>query len=755
MHGTDRVADLAAALREEAREADERRLLALHGPRERTLALADAALDAADLDREAVPLVARRAALDCERVAPREADRLLGTTSPGLVLDLTDTCAPNALGQVAGVVDGGGLLVLLCPSLADWPAADCAFHRSLAVPPATVDAVTARYHDRLAALLRAHRGVAVVDAADGTVETDGLTDPAPRRPPPAPEPPADPGYPTAVYRACLTADQAEAVAALECLREPGAAAVLEADRGRGKSAAAGLAAGALAAAGETVLVTAPDRAGTRALFERARALLVDLGALAAADTGGPDAVVAAGGGRVTYVDPEAAAERAGEADVLLVDEAAGLPVRRLEAYLAADRVAFVTTVHGYEGTGRGFEVRFRDRLAETDRPVTEVTLTTPVRYAAGDPVEVWATRTLALDARPPVTPLVADARPETVRPAAPDAATLAADEGLLRAVFGLLVEAHYRTEPADLARLLDAPNVEVRTLVHGTGQTAAVVSVALLAAEGGLDAATRADIYEGARVAGNMLPDVFASQLRDEAAAEPRGRRVLRIATHRAARSRGLGSRLLTAVAEAHADDIDWLGVGFGATPRLLRFWAANGYGTVHLATTRNDTSGEYSALLLRPCSPAGRALQERLATWFLERIPAVLADALGDLDPDVVRAALRATDATPTLDLAERDWRVVAGAGHGPGLYDVDPRPFRRLAMAHLVDPVDPALLDAGAERLLVRKVLQAHDWETVAAELGYHSRAECMRALGRAYAALADAYGGETVTAERERYR
>src|SRR5699024_869756 len=192
----------------------------------------------------------------------------------------------------------------------------------------------------------------------------------------------------------------------------------------------------------------------------------------------------------------------------------------------------------------------RDRLDDSAFTVHEQRLDDPIRYAAGDPIEVWAFRALLLDARPPVAPLVEEAAPETVDYARLDAEELLADEHRLREAFGLLVAAHYRTEPNDLARLLDAPNVSVHALLF----EGHVVSVALLAREGGLSAERRRAIYEDERVKGHLLPDVLTSQLRDERAGIPTGWRVLRIATHHDARSRGFGSYLLDAVREASTD---------------------------------------------------------------------------------------------------------------------------------------------------------------------------------------------------------
>ncbi|WP_010612617.1 tRNA(Met) cytidine acetyltransferase TmcA, partial [Halococcus hamelinensis] len=485
-----------------------------------------------------------------------------------------------------------------------------------------------------------------------------------------------------------------------------------------------------------------------AVFERARSLLGSIDALAGSDRDDrPHRVDAVSGGQVRFESPSVAVESAASADLVVVDEAAALPVDLLEGFLDTPAVAFVTTVHGYEGAGRGFSVRFRGRLDDSTLDVAESRLDEPIRYAAGDPVEVWAFRALCLDARPPVDPLVTDATPGTVTYERLDPRGLLADEHRLREAFGLLVAAHYRTEPNDLARLLDAPNVSVHVLL----QEGHVVSVALLAREGGLPADRRRAVYEGSRIKGHLLPDVLTSQLRDEGAGVTVGQRVLRIATHDAARSRGLGSCLLDSVRERI--ETDWLGVGYGATPELVDFWRRNGFSTVYLATTRNERSGEHSVLMLDPLTDDGEALRDRHAQWFVERVGGTLSDSLRELDPDIVRAVLAATPTTADHDCSPYEWRVVASAAHGPGLAKTHPHVFRRVALAHLTDPGSTAL-SAREERLLVMRVLQSRPTSVIAAELGYDSQRECLRGLGDAYESLIERYGDEAARAERARY-
>ncbi|MFC5135292.1 MULTISPECIES: tRNA(Met) cytidine acetyltransferase TmcA [Haloferacaceae] len=754
------IADLARDLKREAERANQRRLLVLAGDRDRGIDAAYDAIEALDLDEETVSIVSTREGFRFERLAPRDADELLGRTREVVVLDCHDRFVPNALGRVAGAVDGGGLLVLSTPPLDEWPDRRDGFDESLAVPPFALVDVTGRFRERLVGTIRTHPGVAVVDlnatgpGAAGTgiaIERDGLTGSPPSRSRSPPGRPATATFPEAVYGSCLTADQSRAVRVLESLSTPGSAVVVESDRGRGKSSAAGLAAGALALAGSDVLVTAPAFRNAAEVFARAREVVDGV----AIDPDGDRTIETSGGGRVRFAPPAIAAELPDEPDCAIVDEAAALPVRLLEGFLDAPAAAFCTTVHGYEGAGRGFSVRFRDRLAASDFVVRDVRLDEPIRYARDDPVESWVARALLLDARPAVSEAVAETTVGDVdyRALSPD--ELLANETLLGEAFGLLVAAHYRTEPNDLARLLDAPNLLARALVAGDR----VVAVALCAREGGLDPGTRARMYEGERVRGNMVPDVLTSQLRDESAAEPRGLRTVRIAVHHAVRGRGLGSRLLERVHDEFAEEVDYFSVGFGATPRLLRFWRRAGYRSVHLSTTRNDASGEHSAVMLRPDDEAGRTLLDRHAVALRGRERDALSDAHRDVDADVVRGVLAACPASTAVDLTPHEWRAVVAASFGPGMYDVAPGAFRDLAIAALVgegvesDGEDGGL-DDREERLLVRKVLQGRPWEAVAEELGYVSTASCMRALGAAVEPLVERYGTDLALAERDRF-
>lgn len=729
--------DLAARLRREATRANQRRLLVIAGEPEQCRSRAKSALAATDIGPGETSYVGPSEEFHCESLRRHDADQLLGTSRTAVVVDCHERCEPNTLGKLVGTVTGGGLLLVLAPPLAEWPDRRDAFDRSLAVPPFNATAVGTNFRQRLVETLRAHRGVAIVEA-DGTVEADGCFEPPPRLPTNSSTPPAESEFPDDAVAACRTADQSEAVESLATLSEPEQAVVVESNRGRGKSSAAGLAAGALAADGRDVLVTAPTADSAGALFDRAQELLEQLGqeSINAGDGLGLTTKT----GQIRYKPPVAAAELPGNPDVVIVDEAAAIPVRLLEETLDAPSVAYTTTVHGYEGAGRGFSLRFRDRLAESRHEVTECSLAEPIRYAPGDPVEVWSFRALGLNASAAADQLVASATPDSVRYRQLSGEELRADEQLLREVFGLLVDAHYRTTPNDLARLLDAPNVSVHCLFAGDH----VAAVALCAQEGGFDRELRARVSEGERIRGNLIPDVLTSQLQDPQAGEPVGWRVMRIATHEAARSRGLGSALLEHIRElARERGIDYLGVSYGVTPDLVEFWAANGFATVHLSTTRNARSGEHSAVMVDPLSAAGETLFDHHTEWFCRRAPAAIRESLLAADPAVVRVACRAAAGTPELDLSETEWQHAAGMADGTAIFETAPRGPQQLCFRHLVDPV--ATLDSDQRELLVRKGVQGQPWDRVSEAAGFPSEAACKRALGTVVGKLVDLYGPE----------
>jgi len=326
-----------------------------------------------------------------------------------------------------------------------------------------------------------------------------------------------------------------------------------------------------------------------------------------------------------------------------------------------------------------------------------------------------------------------------VRYVAPDQDELVADEPTLTQAFGLLTQAHYRTSPSDLARLVDAPNLRTRLLLHG----AHVVAVALVALEGGLDEQTRSALYLGRRrLRGNMLPECLVSHLGHPGAGAMAMARVVRVAVHPALRRLGLGTALLDHLAtELRGAGVSLLGTGFAATADLLPFWASSGYRPVRLGLRRSRSSGEHAVVMLRGLTAEGGQLADKLTEAFSLDAPWILGDALRSLDPDVALAVLAASPRPAQPDLHDSDWRALVATAFGHRLYDGTVRQTFRLCAHCLCGPTAAATLSHTQRRRLLMKVIQRRQWPAVAEALHEDLNA-CMRALRASLAVLVQAH-------------
>ncbi|NOQ81458.1 MAG: DUF1726 domain-containing protein, partial [Methylophaga sp.] len=292
-------------------------------------------------------------------------------------------------------------------------------------------------------------------------------------------------------RIVLTDDQQQAVKALLKVvhghrRRP---LVLSADRGRGKSSSLGVAAAQLLNEGKkTILVTAPSLATVEAVFEHARRLLANAESSAG--------LISMDNAEIRFVAPDVLIESRQKADLLLVDEAAAIPASMLEKLLQKySRIVFSTTLHGYEGTGRGFAVRFQKILDKQTPNWHHYRMETPIRWSENDSLEAFSFESLLLDASPVNDEVVIDANIEQCHFECIDRKTLINNEQDLRELFGLMVLAHYRTRPSDLQMMLDRDDVSVYVMRY----QGHIVASAWLVAEGELDDELSANIHAGKR----------------------------------------------------------------------------------------------------------------------------------------------------------------------------------------------------------------------------------------------------------------
>ncbi|MBS9403875.1 tRNA(Met) cytidine acetyltransferase [Halomonas sp. TRM85114] len=634
---------------------------------------------------------------------------------------------PEAFGAVAGTLQAGGLLLLMTPT--DWGVCPDADYRRLAEHPWRAEQLSARYLGRLARLLRADPTVIQWPAGQAPCPCRLLEASSSSLSAPVDDPD------------CLSADQASAVRRLTRLRRR-RPLVLTADRGRGKTAALGIACARLLTAGEPqVLITAPRPSAIEGLFERVEALC---------PAGNREGLTFRQDGQIVrFVAPDALTllarrgEVGGAGSLLLVDEAAAIPAALLGEWLEAfPRIAFATTVHGYEGSGRGFALRFRDQLERRTPDWQACTLNQPIRWAAGDPLEGLVARLLMLDAEP------GEALPARCpldwQCWSRDALTT--DEAQLRSLFGLLVQAHYRTTPADLRRLLDGPGVRLAGLapqayLEPSGNPQAVV---VTSDEGGFEPSLAERVARGERrPRGHLLAQSLAAHAGSREALEARLRRVVRIAVHPGRRREGLGWRLIEAEhAKARADGLDLLGASFGAEPGLIAFWQSLGFHAVRLGLSRETATGEHALMVVAPSSERGERLSDTLRARFQRQLPGLLAFELDDLAPAVAAALLvegskgggySEHGEIEVIDAQDRrDIDDVAFAHREPALARPALQALVRHALARGRRPDDDEVL------LLIAWAFLGHDAARLAADLGLSSKREATARLRRAVAVL-----------------
>ena len=669
-----------ATLRQSLARAGERRLIWLEGREVDCIARAEPLLGGAVFwlgngpDHHA-PLPAAKAL------------QRLGQECDTLVFNAFSGFHPDAFGALAGTLRAGGLLLLLTPPREAWPAYPDPDRQRLVAQPEDAGRAGQWFISRLVRLLAGDPALSLDPASSG-----------------------EPWHPLDASRP-LSVDQARGLPAIHKVlhghrRRP---LVLSADRGRGKSALLGLASADLLSRDPalTIAVTAPSQATVATLFAHAEAVLA----------GTPERLAG-----LKYVSPDRVAQGEVQADLLLVDEAAAIPTPLLEAMLAHhSRIVFATTEHGYEGTGRGFHLRFKRVLDRETPDWQELRLVEPIRWSRHDPLEPLIFRLLGLDA-------------DTVAPSLPKApgwrrvaqAELADDEALLNRVFGLLVLAHYQTSPSDLRHLLEGPDLDI----HLLEQEEALLGVALVAREGNISPALARDIWAGRRrPRGHLLPQSLLAHAGFTTAGDRTYARVMRIAIHPSLHRLGLGSLLLERL-ETHyrAEGVDYLGSAFSASADLLPFWLKGGMLVLRIGLQRDAASGSHAALLLKPLHTGCDA---ELAQWrqrFVSQLPTLLAGELKQLDPELVWLCLRGAQGGQAAGLGEFEQQELDCFAHHHKPFELCQATLQRWLASRLrvLDALSP-----DERRLLIATIWQYAPWDALATKQGMAGKPALIKAL------------------------
>jgi len=612
-----------------------------------------------------------------EIVNPKKAQGFLGQELDAVIFDMHEAFDPNAFGAITGTIRGGGFLILLRP---------------LELP------ATSLFLRRFNHILESTQNVHFLKASN---QEDLLL----------PDPPRN-----NFANVFATADQENAVAAIIKVatghrRRP---LVITSDRGRGKSAALGIAAAELARQGiKNIIICAPSKKTAAMVFKHA-----DLGL----DDENEN--------NLTFYSPDELQQQKPKADLVLIDEAAAIPMPLLTSFLKHySRIVFASTQHGYEGCGRGFAVNFRKVLDRETSQWKSCKLKTPIRWHENDTLEQFTFEVLLLNTEAADESLVENITLGECRFSQIEKQELLKNNDKLKQLFGLLVSAHYQTKPSDLMQLLDDDSVSVFSL----DANEFIVAVALVITEGNIEPELCADIFAGKRrLQGHLVAQALSSNIGIESAPQLSGERISRIAVHPCLQNKGLGSHLIQQLIEK--SPADYLSTCYGATESLLGFWQKADFAVVHLGVKRDASSGAHSVTMLYPKNERGMELSEQAQAIFARSFPQLLSDSLSELESEIVFPLL---PKLPIKSMTDEDQKNLHSFAHESRGYENSLYLIWELVCAKLVDNKN---LNDIEKKILIIKVLQKQPWKILLKkmEVNVSGKKEALALIRQAVAKL-----------------
>lgn len=742
----------------------------------------------------------------------KETEKILGNTYGICILQDFEALTPNLLARTIETVEGGGLVILLLKgmsSLKQLYTMSMDIHSRYRTE-AHSD-VVARFNERFLLSLGKCDSCLVVDDELNVLPISGgkhvkqLAPPDPELEGKTPkakeleeikESLADTPPVGDLIKLAKTVDQAKALLTfVDAIAEKTlqSTVTLTAARGRGKSAALGVAIAAAIAHGySNIFITSPSPENLKTLFEFVFKGFDALGymehqdynILQSTNADFNKAIVRVNVHRqhrqtIQYIQPQDA-NQLGQAELLVIDEAAAIPLPLVRKLMGPYLVFMASTINGYEGTGRSLSLKLINQLREQSRgrktnssstvvdratgkeskdgtepsmagrSLREITLSEPIRYAQGDSVERWMNDLLCLDATLPRSKLGTQGCPHpnecqllhvnrdtlfSYNPAA---------EKFLQKMMALYVASHYKNTPNDLQLMSDAPAHQLFVLTapaedNKLPEPLCVIQVAL---EGQISReSVLSSLSRGQRAGGDLIPWIVSQQFQDENFASLSGARVVRIATNPDYVNMGYGSRALSLLvdyydgklaslsesapveietmkrvteedlesatlqtdfikvreasempplfarlSELASPKLDYVGVSYGLTSQLHKFWKRQSFVPVYLRQTPNDLTGEHTCIMLRSLETTSSdgSWVAAFAKDFQKRFLSLLS------------YQFRAFPSVTSLSIEE-------SASHGADLdTDLQATPITKAELDALFSPFDLKRLDSYANNML-----------------------------------------------------
>ncbi|MDG1733393.1 MAG: GNAT family N-acetyltransferase [Thalassotalea sp.] len=501
--------------------------------------------------------------------------------------------------------------------------------------------------------------------------------------------------------------------------------VLTADRGRGKSTALALAAVELLKQdNKQLIITAPHSDNLAIFFKQLE--------LSLPQANFTKQSVALGSSTVKFIPLDVLVKENPACHLLMVDEAAGVPLPILRTLLSKyHRQVFVSTIHGYEGAGRGFSTKFIKEMQQSKPQSQHLHIKAPIRWADGDHLERFIFDSLLLAATLPKASLSTAIEYVDIT-----GKELVNDPALLTTIFALLVTAHYQTKPSDLKMLLD--NQQVRLVLQMQGKQ--LLGVALLLAEGGIEQQLSADIKQSLRrIKGHFSPQSLLVHCGAEQAFKYKYQRVVRIAIHPEVQQLGLGHKLIKQCKLIACEQgSDFITSSFGANAQLLNFWLANDFKLTRIGFSKDKASGEHSALVIHSLNNKNELFANSLAENFSLDFHYLMSDEYKYLATDLMLLLLQQLP-DPYLTLnhqqAHVDQETVLDFANGYRVFSSCAPALRRkfitwvntdkVSLTDTLSDTDVGLM------VMLRKVIQQQSWSDIYQEFNLTGKKQTLQLM------------------------
>lgn len=653
----------------------------------------------------------------CTTISMDKANKYLGNEFDNIIYDAFSGFFPNVFALAEGTLRGGGLLFLLTPDLDKWPSSSDHFNDKYAMHPYLAKDMKNIFIQRMIHIITHTSSISVISqqkAAYFYSPEETITKNTESQPPP--------------YK---TVDQQLAVenilhTAIGHRHRP---LVLLSNRGHGKSSALGIACVKLI--NEKVChitITGPRKRAAQRVFDQITQLLN-------LTENKQDSAIEYGQSRIEFIAPDALLRRPVKTSILMIDEAAALPLPMLESLLARySRVVLSSTVYGYEGNGRGFFIRFLKHLDKQYPGWKLQQLEIPVRWNINDPAEQFCYKAFLLDTDLFTLTSGNEVDKQALELYQLDKNTLLENEELLKQIFGLLTSAHYKTTPNDLRMIIDSPYISIYYLLEDHQ----LIACALISSEGSIDNDIAEEVLNGnRRISGQLLPQTMVSEHANTDIAQMSFARIMRIAVNPTVQRQGIGSLFMSRIQIQLENTYDFVGASYGGNEGLFHFWEKAGYIPVKVGHKRNAYSGYHSVVVIQGLSENGKKALKSITDLFPERLLYQFTDSLKYLDTPLVCALLKHFSSAMAAQLSASEKIDLKSFAHANRNFATCANSIYKLLLICMKNLYNINLTDQ--ERcILVQRIIQRQDVSTVVQNNGLQGKDDLYSRLRHATAIL-----------------